>query len=233
VNEPQPRDEPTALVRQPYHVRIAEDRWATLRHIVEAVAIVGAGIWAFYTFIYQEQIKPAHEPAALTASVAVRGLGHDRLRDFFGLTLFFHNTGKTEIDIAADGYNVWGEHYGTRPAIHASHERNRRWYRATLPIVSRQLIAALVELRDVAVGGRVATHIIMEPDASDNIQSVFAVPRGAYDLIHAQVIAVPVKRSMQGKIAIAIQTYRDGSYMLTPPTDFEEDDNTTDYVIVH
>ena len=31
---------------QPRTVRLIEDRWATVRHAVEAIAIVAAGIWA-------------------------------------------------------------------------------------------------------------------------------------------------------------------------------------------
>jgi hypothetical protein len=59
---------------------------------------------------------------------------------------------------------------------------------------------------------------------------VFAVPRGAYDVIHAQVIAVPGKTSMTAKIPIAILNNRIGGYWLQPAAGFEEDDNSTDYV---
>ncbi len=233
MTETDPPDEHTALARQPYHVRIAEDPWATLRHIVEAVAIVSAGVWAFYTFIYQEKIKPAEEPAALNVSISVQGFGHDRLRDFFGLKLVFHNTGKTEIDIAADAYNVWGERYGTRATIRRQDTGNVRRYASNLPIVSRRLIAAFVELRDAAVGGRRGTHIEMEPDTTETVSGVFAVPRGTYDLIHAQAIAVPVKLGMKRKIHVSIVSNAIGGYGLVPETDFEEDDNTTDYVNIH
>ena len=46
-------------VKEPRSIRLVEDRWATIRHVVEAVAIVGAALWAFYVFVYQERIKPA------------------------------------------------------------------------------------------------------------------------------------------------------------------------------
>ena len=110
----------------PYEVRIVEDRWAAFRHIIEAVAIVCAGMWAFYTFIYQEKIKPASEPAALNVSISVHSLRHDPVRDILGLELVFRNTGKTEIDIAADGYNVWGENYANHPRIRTNERIDRR-----------------------------------------------------------------------------------------------------------
>lgn len=45
------------------------ERW---RHGVEIVALVVAAIWAFYTFIYQERIKPESEELRLQPTVALR-----------------------------------------------------------------------------------------------------------------------------------------------------------------
>jgi hypothetical protein len=204
-----------------------------LRHIVEAVAIVCAGIWAFYTFIYQEKIKPASEPAALNAGISVSSLGRSRNRDIMGLAIVLRNTGKTEIDIAADGYNVWGERYGAHPIVRKREQPNQHAYDAGLPIVSRRLVTAFAELRDSAVGGRLGTHIIIEPGALETIRYVFAVPRGDYDIIHAQVIAVPVKTTTIAKVPVAIQTNRVGGYWLQPAPNagVEEDDNSTDLVL--
>ncbi len=61
-----------------HKIRIIEDPWATFRHVIEAVAIVAAGLWAFYIFVYQEKIKPSGEPpgsakrSRCRASVAMR-----------------------------------------------------------------------------------------------------------------------------------------------------------------
>ena len=215
----------------PYEVRIVEDRWAAFRHIIEAVAIVCAGMWAFYTFIYQEKIKPASEPAALNVSISVHSLRHDPVRDILGLELVFRNTGKTEIDIAADGYNVWGENYANHPRIRTNERIDRRQYDAGLPIVSRRLITAFIELRDAAQGGRLGTHIILEPAESETIDEVFAVPRGAYDVVNAQIIAVPVKTTTPGKVPIAVVTNKVGGYWLKPGAGIEEDDNSTDFAL--
>ena len=217
--------------KEPHRIRLTEDPWTTLRHVVEAVAIVAAGIWAFYTFIYQEKIKPAQEPAALTVNISIRGLGHDRYRDYFAMTMRFQNTGKTEVNVVADGYNVWGERYAMRQVVRTSIKGNIRRYNATVPIVSRDLIAAFVELRDGAVGGRKGIHIIVEPGASANLEYVYAVQRGRYDLIEAQGIAVPVKTTQTQKLAVRIDRQPDGSYMLTAPKGYYEDDNAIDYVI--
>jgi len=223
--------QPESAGRGPYEVRVIEDQWATFRHIVEAVAIVCAGVWAFYTFVYTEKIKPASEPAALAVSTSIQSIGRDRSRDLISVALVFRNTGKTEIDVAADGFNVWGERYGSRATIRRKDRPDAREYDATLPIVSRRLISAAVELRDAAIGGRRGAHIILEPGESETINEVLAVPRGAYDIIHSQVIAVPVKTSRTEKLAITVSTNRVGGYWLIPDprSDSEEDDNSADF----
>jgi hypothetical protein len=220
-------------LRGPHEVRIVEDRWATLRHIIEAVAILAAGIWAFYTFIYQEKIKPASEPAALNVSLAVSSLGHDSARDYLSLALVFRNTGKTEIDIAADAYNVWGERYGSQPVVRREMQPTSRSYDANIPVVSQRLIASLAELRDMAVGGKRDQHLIIEPGASETLVRVFAVPRGAYDLIRAQVFAVPLKTSTSERVQVAVIAQPAGGYSLKPKLPIFEDDNTTDFVVPH
>jgi hypothetical protein len=234
VTENVTEDEPKSAAegaREPYEIRIIEDRWATFRHVVEAVAIVAAGSWAFYTFIYQEKIKPASEPAAISVSIAVNALEHDGKRDILGLAIELKNTGKTEVDIAADGYNVWGEKYGTRPVMTKRERPTRREFDGGLPIVSRHLIMAFAELRDGAAGGRKGQHIIIEPGASETISNVFAVTHGAYDIIHAQVIAVPIKTTLTDKVPVKVITSRAGAYYLDPGPNYEEDDNNSDFAL--
>jgi hypothetical protein len=215
--------------RGPYEVRIIEDRWATFRHVIEAVAILAAGAWAFYTFVYQEKIKPANEPAALTLTLEVSSLGHDRARDNLSLTVVMVNAGKTEIDIAADGYNVWGRRYGPRRTVRIWQQGTQRSYDNDLPIVSNHLITAAAELRDAAVDGDKGRHIILEPGATERLTWVFAIPRGAYDIIHAKAIAVPVKTGSP-RVRVLILPDTAGGYRLNAINSFE-DDNSTDFVI--
>lgn len=219
--------------RGPYEVRIVEDRWATFRHIVEAVAILAAGIWAFYTFIYQEKIKPANEPAAVNLSIVVSSLGHDSDRDYISFAYVLRNTGKTEIDIAADAYNVWGERYGPQSIVRRRMQPALRSYDANLPVVSRRLVASRVELRALAVGGNPNMHMIIEPGASETVARVFAVPRRAYDLVHAQVFVVPVKTTMTARVPVAVVDEPTGGYSLNPEHPIFENDDTTDFVVPH
>ncbi len=223
-------------VPKPRAIRIVEDRWTTLRHVVEAVAIVAAGVWAFYTFIYQEHIKPANEPAALDVGVSVQRLGRDAHREILEATLRLRNSGKTEIDIAADALNVWGDRFADR-------QRSRQMNKGyglrddfDEPKISRRLLDSFAELRDAAVGGHRGNHIVLEPGASYDFGDVIVLPRGAYELIHAQGIAVPVKTSIGRKVRIEISRIpRDGGFSLDPDDpdpDIEEDDYETDFALI-
>jgi hypothetical protein len=218
---------------EPRAIRIVEDRWTTVRHGVEALAIVAAGVWAFYTFIYQERIKPANEPAALDLSVSVQRLGRDARREILEVTVHMHNAGKTEIDIAADAYNVWGERFADRERVVSRHGSAQSGYANSLPEVSERAIDAFAELRDAASGGRVGTHIILEPGANEDLGDVFAIRRGEYDLIHAQGIAVPVKTGSRAKVNVRVLRNRNGGFWLSvPDVDVDEDDNDTDFALI-
>jgi hypothetical protein len=51
------------------------------------------------------------------------------------------------------------------------------------------------------------------------------LPRGAYDIINAQVIAVPIKTSATEKVPVTVVRSPVGGYGLRPGPGAEEDDN--------
>ncbi len=216
---------------EPREIRIIEDRWSTFRHIIEAVAIVAAGVWAFYIFVYQEKIKPAGQPAALTTGISIRTLGHNVRRDILGLRVTLHNAGQTEIDIAADGYDVWGERFAQKVSLRTQRRRDQALTDRDLAVASRTFIHGFMELRDMAIGGHVGNHIVLEPGDTENFEDVVTVPHGLYDLFYARVIAVPIKTSQTAKIPIDIIRHSEGSYWLAVHGNNDEDDNDAYYAI--
>ena len=219
--------------REPRTIRLAEDRWATIRHVVEAVAIIAAGIWAFYSFIYQERIKPANEPASLSERISMERLGRDAHREIVRVNIAFRNSGKTEIDVAADAWNVWGSRYGTRDRSSSKTTAYRRIVTNAVPRLSRRLVATFAELRSAAIGGP-PTHMVLEPDTENLLSAVVVVPRGEYDVLSAQVVAVPIKTPVRNKLHVAIVTERDGSSFLVPQHEdgIGEDDLDTDIALI-
>lgn len=216
--------------QKPRAIRLVEDPWATLRHVVEVLALVAAGAWAFYTFIYQEKIKPASEPATLDDTVTVTRVGHDRTRDILEVSVHLHNDGKTEIEIAADGYNVYGYRYALSQSQTVRNGSNEYAFNNNEPRISKELISSFAELRDAAAGGKHGVHTTIEPDGVVTLPYIIVIPRGKYDVIHAQVIAVPAKTPVRPRVGVQILRNPDGSIMLKPMTaGVYEDDNSIDF----
>jgi hypothetical protein len=210
-------------------VRLVEDPWATVRHIIEAAALIAAGAWAFYTFIYQEKIKPAEDPASLEANVSLDRVGHDATRDVLEVSVHWHNNGKTEIEVAADGYNVYGDRYARSESQTVRDSANRYAFHHDDQLVSHQLIDSFAELRATAIGGS-TSHTTIEPDGTVTIPYTIVIPRGKYDVIYAQVIAVPVKTPVHPRVRVEIIRHADGSIYLHPITPGTyEDDNSIEF----
>jgi len=57
--------------------RLARLKWAveTVNGVVQMIAIAAAGVWAFYTFIYEDRIKPAEETPVLVAEARLTPVG--------------------------------------------------------------------------------------------------------------------------------------------------------------
>jgi hypothetical protein len=216
-----------AVRSDPYEIRIVEDRWATFRHIIEAVAIVAAGAWAFYTFVYQEKLKPQSQPASLSIDVSMYEISHTARLDIVGIKLEFRNSGQTEIDVAADGFSVWGERFGHHVAERHQELPFYSGFARDLAIESKTVIRSSMELRDMAVGGYAGNHIIMEPADLETLVYTIVIPHDAYDLLYARVIAVPLKTSQISKIPVIVKREPDGSYWLSFRRNFDgiEDDN--------
>jgi hypothetical protein len=218
----------------PREIRLAEDRWAVARHAVETIAIVAAGLWAFYVFIYQEKIKPAADPVSITLTIDVQRLGRDAKREILRLDIGLRNSGKTELDIAADGYNVWGLRYGSKAVISDRRGQFSQHYSDAVPLRSQTLVDSYAELRGAAVGGFPGNHIVLEPGEETPIHYMIVVPRGAYDAVRAQAIYVPIKTSDTRKLPVTIRSDRTKGIMLATPPDSDtgENDDETNFALI-
>jgi hypothetical protein len=216
--------------QKPRAIRLVEDPWATLRHVVEVLALLAAGIWAFYVFIYQEKIKPASDPAALDDTITIERIGHDRTRDILDVAMRLHNYGKTEIDVAADGFNLWGDRFATAVTRGSTNPPYEHVVSNDDPQVSRRLIHSFYELREAAAGGQPNKNTTIEPDGTITISQVVVIPRGEYDVLHGQVVAIPVKTPVRNPVRVEVIHYPDGSFLLRPLTNgIFEDDNGVDF----
>ena len=87
--------------------------FATVRDVVEIVAILVAGIWAIYIFVYEQRIKPANESPSLLVSGSLQKVGerHGLVQLRFSGTV--RNAGHGDVSIVALGFSANGIRYTT------------------------------------------------------------------------------------------------------------------------
>ncbi|MBC5799359.1 MAG: hypothetical protein GIW94_05215 [Candidatus Eremiobacteraeota bacterium] len=160
-------------------------------------------------------------------------MGRDSRREILSVSVAYHNTGKTEIDIAADALNVWGIRFGPRDIRRAgsNHGGRTRTYLDTMPEISHRLIASFSQLREAAQGGLEGVHNVVEPGATTTDTTVIALRRGAYDLVEAQIVAVPVKLHQSPVRVDVVAALRGGTFLRPDPNRAFEDDGNTDFAL--
>jgi hypothetical protein len=212
-------------------VRIVEDRWGTIRHVVESIAIVAAGLWAAYVFIYQERIKPTLEPPSLQETVTfepgkvVSGVRVAQLH------IEFSNTGHVDTDVYAETASVFGDRFDAAGGrrVRISTDPGTLEINRLVPVSKKELIYSYATLRDAAVGG--GAHVILRPDQKYAFTIPISVKDERFDELHAEV-SIDYGRAYLGRSGfarIALARAADGSLVLKVPKPRREDDGLLDF----
>jgi hypothetical protein len=99
--------------RRPSHRAIA-----IARDIIEIVAILAAGAWAIYTFVYEERIKPAGDPPSVVLTGSLQRLGERDGMVQMGFRATLRDIGHTRVYIIAQAISAVAQEY-TRDATPA------------------------------------------------------------------------------------------------------------------
>lgn len=83
-------------------------RAATLSSILQIIALLTAGGWAFYTFVYEEQIKPAAEPINVTSDLSLEQMGEKNGFVAVRARILMRNNGKTAATVLGYTLNAAG-----------------------------------------------------------------------------------------------------------------------------
>jgi hypothetical protein len=83
-------------------------RLTIARDVVEIVAIVAAGVWAFYTFVYENQIKPAQSQADVQVEASLERLGERKGLLAVDSRVTIHNVGIADVWIYGVAETVTG-----------------------------------------------------------------------------------------------------------------------------
>lgn len=91
-----------------YKIEMRQAAFEKFKATVEVFAIVLAGVWAFYQFIYEDKIKPFQETPSLTITVKLEKLGtHGPWQAIRG-TETVVNDSKIRVSILARTINIYG-----------------------------------------------------------------------------------------------------------------------------
>ena len=143
-------------------IRIQKTRFEIIRGYLEIAAILAAGCWAFYTFVYQEQLKPAQEPPSATRDVDLKRTKTTPSVDFIEVGYTMRKTSKGGIDVICDALNVYGERIDPKKRpIPDSVSSSDMTIDRSVPIGRSTLVYGSGILRDGAQHGHVGYHVSM------------------------------------------------------------------------
>lgn len=94
---------------------------AIARDVIEVLAIVAAGAWAIYTFVYEQRIKPAGEPPSILLTGSLQRIAERGGMVQMEWRATLRNTGHTRVYIIAEGFAAIGQRYTTNGTPFVSH----------------------------------------------------------------------------------------------------------------
>lgn len=166
----------------------------SISHIVQAFAILAAGIWAFYTFIYEDRIKPASEPPITNVTTSLTPIGERGSLIAIQAKTQISNIGKARIRLLADAINV----IGITIQAGISEEKRPEYLKSNLysKETTSQVIFKSGELLKGATMNPNGNYYL---DPGDVIHRDFIVyvPKNKFDLIRMKSVFVITKELTQ------------------------------------
>lgn len=214
------------------HVHSVPTRAEQIRTAVEIIAIVAAGLWALYTFVYEQRIKPLAEPPEFSLPTTVdQGPTIDGVA-FLTIHKRVDNTGNVGVDIAAESLNVYGEKIGL-PAGGVKRIDTPTYVKisADVPREPVALLFSIAKLRAGAVTGNQKTNFYTPPHSSDEETYLVAVPVKTYPVIKIDRVDYIAKAPIIPKMPVQIVKTGLGGYLLRSSLINGEFDSSTEYAI--
>lgn len=167
-----------------------------INNIVQTVAILAAGGWAVYTFIYQAEIAPAREPASLSVTSTVTDVGHKGNQVAIRSTVTRTNVGHTAVRLLALTYNVVGSkvRFGEKTTAELEPADLERASRITYARYYEEPEQQVILRHGVLFKGAArdddeheAPDSVLNPGESVSRDMIFYADREAFDFIRFQV----------------------------------------------
>src|SRR5579862_3827357 len=221
-----------ATMKRDLRVHSVPTRAEQVRTAVEIVAILAAGIWALYTFVYEQRIKPLSEPAefslptTVTQGPTVNGVA------FLTIHKRLENTGNVPIDVAAEALSVYGEKLVNSSAhVERTETPVLARVRADVPREPVALLFSTAKLRIGAVGGNPKTAFFLPPHSAAEQVYLVAVSAHLYPVVLVTRMDVIRKAPIDPKVPVHIVRTRLGAYTLAPTAINGEYDSEDEFPI--
>jgi hypothetical protein len=219
-------------VSRDLRVHSVPTRAERVRTSVEIIAILAAGVWALYTFVYEQRIKPlAEEPAFSVPTIVDQGATTNGVV-FLTIHKRLQNTGNVSIDVAAEALSVYGEQIVERATHEERTETSTRVeVSADVPRKPVTLLFSMAKLRSGAVGGNPRTNFFVSPHSSLEEDYLIAVRAKTYPVVLIVRKDYIAKAPIDPKVAVRIVKTRFGAYDLRSLQLQGEYDSQTEYSI--
>lgn len=156
---------------------------ATLRDIVEVVAILAAGAWAIYTFVYEQRIKPAGEPPSLVLSGSLQRAGERSGMIQMVYHAVLRNNGQTRVYVIAQAIVAEGLRYtpqGT-PATRTLQPGLTEFTRSARVSVSKPIY--IVQQMSTYENAAYPGGYDIDPGETVPFSGIFLVRKGDFDAV--------------------------------------------------
>jgi hypothetical protein len=184
---------------------------ATLRDLVEIVAIVAAGIWAIYVFAYEQRIKPAQQPPSLLLSGSLHRAGERNGLVQLGFNGTARNTGQGDVSLVALGFAASGIRYTSKGTPFSSRAfSGSTLYQRDARVASRVSVYRQIELTrfvDKWYGG----GITISPGEEVPYSGIFLVKAAEFDSIVLYGSIAYAKVGISGGYPTAVTTAPNGA----------------------
>jgi hypothetical protein len=154
-----------------------------VRDIVEVVAIVAAGIWAFYVFAYENRIKPSMAEPNVNVAASMQKLSERNGLIAIGLRVELRNVGTVHAHFTGIAINVYGQRvWAGSPEVRRRHnglEYNFAGFYHAGPPVPVYSYAYVTRLGNPSTGEDTG----LDPGSTLENYRTFYVPQGRFDLL--------------------------------------------------
>ena len=183
---PQPYPQPATPVERLGWLTAADARARVLRDALQAIALLIAAAWGFYTFVYKEVIVPRNRPASLVVTPVLEAIGRRGNLVLARATFEMANRSDSKVYVPAMWYTVRGLRLQQVEQDDSAYLGANRKAAQQLYATARfsQFTAA-----DLIAAGKVSTEVEtwFDPGSEQRVEQLLYIPADRYDAAQLQV----------------------------------------------